>query len=486
MVSTLTPPRPSFIQALQSIALENADRVCVITSGVEVRYGAFWTDILKTERFMRAQGVQPGHWVSITIKDQYVHSLVSLALVKMGCRQICLPSFESRATNQLLADRLPLNWQLLEPGLAGVSGAPVVHLNYAQDIATQATAWIDDFGVAEDALIVLTSSGTTGSQKLIPVDQDVLLKLYVCMTGGIEKNHPVIYQNTSVEYNIGKRWFFLSLFSAGVMVFSVDDRTETVCQRYGVTQLFISAYQVRQLLNQTDMDADYWRHVQIALSGSKIEMGLLAEIRQKLTQKVSIRYGSTESSVISRATYEDLEVDADSVGIPVPGVSVKIVLADGQVAPNGERGVIGIQSDICIKGYLFDDALNAKHFKDGWFYPGDVGTLTDSGMLLYHGRADDMMIMNGINIFPAEIEKAAMSFPGVLECAAFSMRSKSHGAIPALAVVAADEINLDDLAAYCRQSLGIRAPRKVVQVPAIPRNPQGKVLRIALAENFAR
>jgi acyl-coenzyme A synthetase/AMP-(fatty) acid ligase len=212
---------------------------------------------------------------------------------------------------------------------------------------------------------------------------------------------------------------------------------------------------------------------------------LLAEVRHKLTQKVAIGYGSMESNALCRASYADLEVHEDSVGFPVPGVSVKIVLADGQVAPRGEKGVIGIQSDMCINGYLLDDALNAKHFKDGWFYPGDVGTLTDSGMLLYHGRADDMMIMNGINIFPAEIEKIASEFPGVLECAAFPMRSYSHGDIPALAVVSSSELNMDDLKNFCKLSLGIRAPRKIVYLEKIPRNPQGKIIRIKITKKFS-
>jgi acyl-coenzyme A synthetase/AMP-(fatty) acid ligase len=106
-------------------------------------------------------------------------------------------------------------------------------------------------------------------------------------------------------------------------------------------------------------------------------------------------------------------------------------------------------------------------------------------VLVFGGRADDMMILNSINIFPAEIEKVAEGFPGVIECAAFPMRSPVHGDIPMLAVVGADGCDLKALMTYCRERLGIRAPRKVIGLPEIPRNPQGKVVRRELSARAA-
>ena len=110
-----------------------------------------------------------------------------------------------------------------------------------------------------------------------------------------------------------------------------------------------------------------------------------------------------------------------------------------------------------------------------------MGCLLPDGTLRIAGRGDDMMILGTLNIFPAEIERAAEGFRGVVECAAFPLRSAVHGDIPMLAAVTRDGFDAAALLAECRAKLGLRAPRKVVVVAALPRNAAGKVLRRELA-----
>jgi acyl-CoA synthetase (AMP-forming)/AMP-acid ligase II len=94
------------------------------------------------------------------------------------------------------------------------------------------------------------------------------------------------------------------------------------------------------------------------------------------------------------------------------------------------------------------------------------------------------MILNTINIFPSEIEAVAGAFPGVQSCAAFPIRSAAYGDIPLLAVVAGQGFDPASLLAHCREKLGLRSPRKIVQVESIPRNATGKVLRRELQARF--
>jgi acyl-CoA synthetase (AMP-forming)/AMP-acid ligase II len=95
-----------------------------------------------------------------------------------------------------------------------------------------------------------------------------------------------------------------------------------------------------------------------------------------------------------------------------------------------------------------------------------------------------MMVMNSINIFPAEIERAAAGFPGLRECAAFPVPMARYGQIPLLAVVADPGFDAEALLAHCRAQLGVRAPRKVVRVEQLPRNATGKVLRRTLEARY--
>ena len=118
-----------------------------------------------------------------------------------------------------------------------------------------------------------------------------------------------------------------------------------------------------------------------------------------------------------------------------------------------------------------DAAATAKHFRDGWFVPGDLASFDADGRLYLHGRKDDMMIMNGINIFPAEIERTLEAHPAVEAAAAFPIPSTVHGQIPAAACTASE------LVGYARTALGVRAPRRIEILAALPRNAQGKIVR---------
>ena len=105
-----------------------------------------------------------------------------------------------------------------------------------------------------------------------------------------------------------------------------------------------------------------------------------------------------------------------------------------------------------------------------------MGTITRDGILRYLGRKDDMMMLNGINIFPAEIERTLEEHPAVKHAAAFPLASPVFGDIPAAAVELNGTAPVDEpaLIAYSRERLGARAPRSIVIVDALPRNARGK------------
>jgi acyl-coenzyme A synthetase/AMP-(fatty) acid ligase len=137
---------------------------------------------------------------------------------------------------------------------------------------------------------------------------------------------------------------------------------------------------------------------------------------------------------------------------------------------------------------MFNDYVTAQganaNFREGWFYPRDLVSLMPGEPLIFHGRADDVMILNGINIFPSAIEDILESHPGVKEAVAYAVKSRVHGEIPVAAVVlndAAEAGLASDLLNHCRQALGIRAPRQIVVLDRIPRNAAGKPLRRELS-----
>jgi acyl-coenzyme A synthetase/AMP-(fatty) acid ligase len=135
-----------------------------------------------------------------------------------------------------------------------------------------------------------------------------------------------------------------------------------------------------------------------------------------------------------------------------------------------------------VGGYHGNPAATARHFRDGWFYPGDLASLAPDGALCLHGRTDDMMNLNSVKIFPREIERVLEEHPAVKSAAAFAKPSPVHGSIPVAAVELheAASVAVDELMARTRERLGVRAPRRIIVVPALPRSAAGKIQTHAL------
>ncbi len=112
----------------------------------------------------------------------------------------------------------------------------------------------------------------------------------------------------------------------------------------------------------------------------------------------------------------------------------------------------------CRPRYHGDDAATAKSFRDGWFYPEDVGHLGEEGDLRFDGRTDEMMMLSSINIFPAEIESVAEKLPGVVDCAAFSIKSDEFGEIPLVAIVSDGSTTPGEILVGTRKALGTACP----------------------------
>mgnify|MGYP003786682937 CR=1 FL=1 len=197
-----------------------------------------------------------------------------------------------------------------------------------------------------------------------------------------------------------------------------------------------------------------------------------------VSPQLYVRYATTETGALAMTSPDD-EPSDDLCGIPLPGVVVQILNLDDQPCGSNEVGVLRVKADGMADAYLHPEPFSGKGWHEGWFYPGDLGWMDERGRLHVQGRADDVINLNGIKIAPDEIEAALAAEAGVRCAAAFGLPSAVHGQLP-VAVLEADDaqaISLDALLAKMRERLGVRAPRKLKVVAAIPRSPQGKILR---------
>jgi len=140
-----------------------------------------------------------------------------------------------------------------------------------------------------------------------------------------------------------------------------------------------------------------------------------------------------------------------------------------------------------IDHYLDDDDATKRAFRDGWFLPGDLGKFTPDGQLIFLGRADQMMIMDGINIYPTEIETVIARHPAVRDSAVIPLHSAVHQDIPVCAVALhqGENVTEEELLNFAFQRLGSRYPRRIIILEQIPRTEQGKLLLHQLSQEMA-
>jgi acyl-coenzyme A synthetase/AMP-(fatty) acid ligase len=219
--------------------------------------------------------------------------------------------------------------------------------------------------------------------------------------------------------------------------------------------------------------------------GSRVPGPLRQAVKALLTDQFWVHYATSEVGTISLASPDQHERYPEGVGFPEPGVTVEIVGPSGEGLEPGEIGQIRVVKPTMAIGYIAEPGAFSS-FRDGWFYPRDLVSRATDEPLIFHGRADDVMILNGLNIFPSAIEDTLESHPDVKEAVAFAVKSRIHGEIPVAAVVLSARAQSRDtshLLDHCRQSLGVRGPRQILIVESIPRNQAGKPLRRELARS---
>jgi len=214
----------------------------------------------------------------------------------------------------------------------------------------------------------------------------------------------------------------------------------------------------------------------VAVSGSALPGGLVERAQQALGDVVYSLYGSTEAGWVSVATPADLRRAPNSAGRLLPGVSLRLLDADGRPVPEGASGRIAVRSSLTFGGYTDG---GGKEALEGYLLTGDVGR-REAGLLFVEGRDDEMIVSGGENVFPTEVEDLLARHPAVGDVAVVGVADEQFGQRLEAWVVrrpgaAVDEAELTDLV---RAELArFKVPRAVHFVDALPRNTTGKVLR---------
>ncbi len=486
----------------------SADTVALISRAKTTTYGELREQAAGLRGGLVGLGVEPGDRVAIVVANNWYFVVSYLAVLGVGAVAVPLnptsPAPEIEAELKAIGAKAIVVGPAGSTGFAGIdrSDLPDLELVIAcrggdidkalllDDLVAAAPEPIVDRAV-DDLAVLMFTSGTAGSPKAAMLTHgNLLANLQQCMA------QPNRVQ-TADDVSLGLLPFFhifglnvvLGLaFVAGSSVLTIErfdpqSAIESV-SRYGVTIISGAPTMWSAWASLSGAHPGAFSTVRMAQSGAaRLDPTVRQDMHDRFGLDISEGYGLTEASPVV-TTGVGLDAPEGSIGVPLPGVRVRLVDADGADALVGDPGEIWVQGPNVFAGYWEDaDATAATITEDGWLRTGDVAVVDDEGFLFLVDRIKDLVIVSGFNVYPAEVESVLNDHPGVELSAVVGVAHPHSGEAVKAYVVPANGVAVeeDDLIAHCEARLArYKCPQKVIFVDEIPLNPAGKILRRAL------
>lgn len=243
-----------------------------------------------------------------------------------------------------------------------------------------------------------------------------------------------------------------------------------------------------RLLASSQFDKAVVKNIRLFVSGSApLLEETFNEFEQRTGHRILERYGMTETNMNTSNPLKGIR-KAGTVGLALPGVEVRVVGAKGEVLPHGEIGDLQVKGANVFKGYWRMPEKTAADFTaDGFFNTGDIGVIAEDGYVSIVGRAKDLIITGGLNVYPKELELLIDDLPGVKESAVIGVPHKDFGEAIVAVIVANGQSELTEAAIISSMKntvANFKVPKKTVFVDELPRNTMGKVQKNVLRETF--
>jgi acyl-CoA synthetase (AMP-forming)/AMP-acid ligase II len=481
---------------LAAHARSRAGHPAIVADGRVVTYGDLRDRVWRAAAGLRRIGVASGDVVGVGLADTAEHLLMMLAVARLGAVLLPIDWRWTPGEQGRVAEFFGATRAVMEPG-AALDNVPVL---------AAGADWWASLPPADDAVfdgsddppfLISLSSGTTGRPRGPRISHSQMqarfLNQYLTLTFTSHDR----YLCATPLYFGGGRTFCLSYLNAGATVVLKPPPFEppamvAALREHRITTTFMVPTMLRRLLDLAgDAGPPLLADLRVLLSsGAPLSADERRAIRARLCPNFMEYYASTEGGGVTVLLPRDQDARPDSVGRPVFCVDVEIVDEQHRPLPVGEVGAIRYRGPGCAEGFYRDPEASLEAFRDGWFYPGDLGCIDAEGFLFLRGRRKDMIIRGGINIYPLEIEQVLAQHPAVVEAAVVGWPASDMGEEVAAFVVVRATVTADALIEHCRERLApYKLPKRIEVIEALPRNSSGKVVKTALVERlpqFAR
>ena len=459
-----------------------------------IRYGELDKAVRQFAGWLNRSGLEPGERVGIHLPNSVEYVIAYYGAWSAGMVPVAL---NTQATSHELA-----GW--IEHSGCSLLVGDEIKANSAKAVPAVRMSWDAEQGLSidqqpldceeyqlqlpEDAVATLIyTSGTTGAPKGITLGHDNLASNIAGVRESLSIQPgdrflcvlPFYYSfgNSILHSHLSAGATLVMLDPAGYPSRILDALEQHACHGFaGVPSLYLS------LLKKTDFSKyDLGNLRYLTQAGGPLAVEFIQDLLHRLPSvKLHVMYGQTECSArIACLPPEKLQQKMGSVGLPIAGLELEVVDADGQSCAPGVAGEIRVRGSSVMKGYWRDPERTREVIRDGWLHTGDRGYLDEEGYLYIVGRQSEMLKIAENRVSPYEIEEVLLEIPGVDECAVVGCEHPLLGQAAHAAIVRSDPgLNELNIKKHCKQRLAFyKIPKTIRFVDALPKTSSGKIKR---------
>ncbi|HEX4867189.1 MAG TPA: AMP-binding protein [Acidimicrobiales bacterium] len=484
------------------------DAVAIVSRGRPTTYGTLREEVAHLRGGLVGLGLVPGDRVAIVAANNWYFVASYLAVLGAGC--VAVPLNPTSPTPELERQMAAVGVRAVVAGptgraaMEGLDRAALPALEAvvcAEAASLPGATTIDDLLGAEpvpvvdrapgDLAVLVFTSGTAGSPKAAMLTHgNLLANLEQCqaLPGRAQRPDDVVLGVLPFFHIFGLNVVLgLTLMTGAsvVLVERFDPQTalETIAN-HAVTVISGAPTMWGAWAQLPGTRPTAFATVRLAASGAaKLDPQVQRTMAERFGVDLIEGYGLTEACPVV-TTGSGADAPEGSVGVPVPGVRVRLVEPDGNDALVGDPGEIWVSGPNVFAGYWEDpEATSQAVDPEGWLHTGDIAVVDDDGHLFLVDRVKDLIIVSGFNVYPAEVEEVIAEHPAVAKVAVIGVPHPHSGeAVKAFVVVRPGaSVEEDELIAHCEARLArYKCPQKVLFVDEIPESATGKVRRSVL------
>lgn len=398
-----TPPPASTIDILAYYAITRPEHVAILEDGVPYRYAQLYQDVCKTVTYLRSLNLGENPKAAVEVKNLYMHLILTLGMEALGICSMSFAANEAAGIEPLVQD--------FDLVLCTAQDAPTQSKNTV--ILDQAWATLLSEQSPEQPLIqtrfapdapyrIIKTSGTTGSLKTLTLTWDMQnrrLQQFQFLAGMTGSTRYAVALGFSIQAYYTH--CTACLRAGGTCIADSRQTLAHVIQQHDASHVTLIPHALIDILDHLPPEYQKPTNLIIFAIGAQVSGTIRQRVKDRLATNLIESYATNEAAYICT-------MQADGIGAILPGVDLEVV-NDAEEPVYNQPGVIRMRSETLILGYRDDPATTKRMFKQGWFYPGDLGILNQNRILKLIGRADDQLNIRGIKVAPHPIEEAILN-----------------------------------------------------------------------------